>query len=107
MQNISLNEKNIETSYKNNELLNALKKNNKAVQDSVISNKVLTRINEEKDENLLQLSSHLFIEEQKRMECENKIKELEGKIEQDQKTIIKLQKDKDILYKIIHKKKIN
>ena len=107
MQNISLNEKNIETSYKNNELLDALKKNNKAVQDSVISNKVLTRINEEKDENLLQLSSQLFIEEQKRMDCENKIKELEGKIEQAQKTILKLQKDKDILYKIIHKKKIN
>ncbi len=107
MQNISLNEKNIETNYINSELLDTIKKNNKSIENSVISNKVLTKINEEKDENLINLSSQLYIEEQKRMECENKIKELEGIIQQNKKSMIKLQKDKDILYKIIHKKKIN
>ncbi len=107
MQNITLNEKNIETNYINSELLDTIKKNNKSIENSVISNKVLTKINEEKDENLINLSSQLYIEEQKRMECENKIKELEGIIQQNKKSMIKLQKDKDILYKIIHKKKIN
>ena len=102
--NTSIREENISLQSNNISLSNELQHNKQTIQSQQYANKLLEKVNNNKEEMILKLNSKIFQQEKQIASLEQDIASLTASLQDKEKQITKLQKDKDVLYNIIHKK---
>ena len=104
IENIDLKEQNIQNIAIQDNLNKKLECKNKISKSSIIANNSLKRLNDDNQRQIIDLNSEIYILEKKYKDKEEYIKELNEENSKQKNEIIKLKKDKETLYKIIHKK---
>ena len=102
--NTSIREENISLQTNNTSLSNELQHNKQTIQTQQYANKLLEKVNNTKEEMILKLNSKIFQQEKQITLLEQDIASLTTSLQDKDKQIVKLRKDKDVLYNIIHKK---
>ena len=105
IENIDLKEQNIQNKALQEKLNKKLEGKNKLNKSSVIANNSLKRLNDDSQRQIIDLNSEIYILEKKYKDKEEYIKELNDENNKQKNEILKLKKDKETLYKIIHKNK--
>ena len=104
-KNTSIEEENIKLSALNNQLTDEISSKMKTLQYQNISHSTMQKVNNNKEEIILELNNKIFKLEKIAQDKEISINELMDKIDEKNKIIEKLSKDKEKLLSIIHKKK--
>jgi hypothetical protein len=101
-----LEEKNIQNAALNDKLSKEIEKKNKINKSSIYANNSLKKINDDFQREILNLSSENYVLEKRDKEKEEYIKELQNENNLMKNEILKLKKDNDTLYKVLHKNKL-
>ena len=104
IENTNLKEQNIECLSSKEKLIKEIDRKKKLVKSSVINNNSLKRLNDDNQRQIIDLNSEIYILEKKYNDKEGFIKELSEENNKQKNEILKLKKDKETLYKIIHNK---
>ena len=104
IENTDLKEENIQCLASQEKLNKLLDKKKMLTKSSIIANNSLKKINDDNQRQIIDLNSEIFILEKKNKDREDFIKELYDENNKQKSEIIKLKKDNETLYKIIHKK---
>ena len=104
IENTDLKEQNIEYLAMQDKLKKAIDRKNKINKSSTIANNSLKRINDDNQRQIIDLNSEIYILEKKYKDKEEYIKELNEENIKQKKEILRLKKNNETLYKIIHKK---
>ena len=104
IENTELKEENIQCLASQKKLNKLLDKKKMLTKSSIIANNSLKKINDDNQRQIIDLNSEIFILEKKNKDREEFIKELNDENNKQKSEILKLKKDNETLYKIIHKK---
>ena len=104
IENTELKEENIQCLASQEKLNKLLDKKKMLTKSSIIANNSLKKINDDNQRQIIDLNSEIFILEKKNKDREEFIKELNDENNKQKSEILKLKKDNETLYKIIHKK---
>jgi hypothetical protein len=104
IENTDLKEQNIECLASQEKLNKLLDKKKRLTKSSIIANNSLKRVNDDNQRQIIDLNSEIYILEKKNKDKEEFIKELNDENSKQKNEILKLKKDNETLYKIIHKK---
>ena len=104
IENTELKEENIQCLASQEKLNKLLDKKKMLTKSSIIANNSLKKINDDGQRQIIDLNSEIFILEKKNKDREEFIKELNDENNKQKSEILKLKKDNETLYKIIHKK---
>ena len=104
MQNTDLEEQNIQCLASQDKLNKEIAKKKLLNKSSILANNSLKKINDDNQRQIINLSSEIFVLEKKYKDKEEYIKELNDENNKQKNEILKLRKDNETLYKIIHKK---
>lgn len=104
-KNISKEEENIKLTTLNNKLNSEINSKIKSLHHQNIMHSTMQKVNDNKEEIILELNNKIFKLEKIAQDKEISINELMNKIDEKSKIIEKLNKDKEKLLSIIHKKK--
>jgi hypothetical protein len=104
MENTDLEEQNIQCMASQDKLNKEIERKKKMAKSTVIANNSLKKLNDDNQRQIINLNSEIFILEKKYKDKEEYIKELNDENSKQKNEILKLKKDNETLYKIIHKK---
>ena len=102
--NTSIQEENIKLSAINEQLTDEIKNKNKSITNRDNKHSTMQKINNDKEQVILELNNTIFRLEKMNIDKDNTIKELSAKIEENTKSINKLKLEKEKLLYIIHNK---
>ena len=102
--NTSIQEENIKLSAINEQLTDEIKNKNKSIKNRDNKHSTMQKINNDKEQVILELNNTIFRLEKMNIDKDNTIKELSAKIEENTKSINKLKLEKEKLLYIIHNK---
>ena len=102
--NTSIQEENIKLSAINEQLTDEIKNKNKSITNRDNKHSIMQKINNDKEQVILELNNTIFRLEKMNIDKDNTIKELSAKIEENTKSINKLKLEKEKLLYIIHNK---
>ena len=102
--NTSIQEENIKLSAINEQLTDEIKNKNKSIKNRDNKHSTMQKINNDKEQVILELNNTIFRLEKMNIDKDNTIKELSEKIEENTKSINKLKLEKEKLLYIIHNK---
>ena len=104
MENTDLEEQNIQCMASQDKLNKEIERKKKMAKSTVLANNSLKKLNDDNQRQIINLNSEIFILEKKYKDKEEYIKELNDENSKQKNEILKLKKDNETLYKIIHKK---
>ena len=104
MENTDLEEQNIQCMASQDKLNKEIERKKKMAKSTVIANNSLKKLNDDNQRQIINLNSEIFVLEKKYKDKEEYIKELNDENNKQKNEILKLKKDNETLYKIIHKK---
>ena len=104
IENTDLKEQNIQSLAEQDKLNRKLEGKNRLAKSSVIANNSLKKLNDNNQRQIIDLNSEIYILEKKYKDREEYIKELIEENNKQKNEILKLKKDNETLYNIIHKK---
>lgn len=102
--NTAIQEDNIKLSAINEQLTDEIKIKNKSIKNRDNKHNTMQKINNDKEETILELNNTIYRLEKMNMDKDKSIKELSAKIEENIKSINKLKSEKEKLLYIIHNK---
>ena len=104
MENTDLEEQNIQVMASQDKLNKEIERKKKMAKSTTIANNSLKKLNDDNQRQIINLNSEIFVLEKKYKDKEEYIKELNDENSKQKNEILKLKKDNETLYKIIHKK---
>ena len=104
MENTDLEEQNIQCMASQDKLNKEIERKKKMAKSTVLANNSLKKLNDDNQRQIINLNSEIFVLEKKYKDKEEYIKELNDENNKQKNEILKLKKDNETLYKIIHKK---
>ena len=105
IENTDLKEQNIQCLALQDKLNKTIDRKNKLTKGSIIANNSLKKLNDDNQRQIIDLNSEIYILEKKYKDKEEYIKELNEENIKQKNEILRLKKDNETLYKIIHNKK--
>ena len=104
IENTDLKEQNIQCLATQEKLNKEIERKKTITKSSIIANNSLKKLNDDNQRQIIDLNSEIYILEKKYKDKEEYIKELKELNNKQNIEIVKLKKDKETLYKIIHNK---